>query len=74
VPHYITQTKEIGKKFKHKPRNTETIIQLSNRKILNKPCVNVIHSISLLIRANECRNTQLINGTKKLEALLAFAD
>jgi len=35
--------------------------------------VNVIHSISHLIKANESRNTQFINGAK-LEALLVFAD
>jgi len=36
--------------------------------------VDVIHSISHLIRANESRNTYFINGAKKLEALLVFAD
>jgi len=36
--------------------------------------VNVIHYFSHLIRANESRNTSFINGAKKLEALLVFAD
>jgi len=36
--------------------------------------VDVIHSISHLIRSDESRNTQFINGTKKLEVLLVFAD
>jgi len=66
--------KENGERFKHKPRYTETITQLSDRKISIKDGVDLIHSISLLIEANESRNTQFINGTKKLEALLVFAD
>jgi len=74
VPRYIEKTKEKGKRFKHKPRYTETITQLSDRKISIKQCVDVIHSISHLIRANERWNTQFINGTKKLQALLVFAD
>jgi len=61
-------------RFKHKCRDTETIPQLSDWKISIKHGVNVIHSISHLIRANESRNTQFINSTKKLEALLVFAD
>jgi len=36
--------------------------------------VNVIQYFSHPIRANERRNTQFINGAKKLEVLLAFAD
>jgi len=36
--------------------------------------VNVIHYFSHLIRANESRNTQFINGAKKLEVLLVFPD
>jgi len=74
VPRYIKKTKEKGERFKHKPRYTETITQLSEPKILIKHGVNVIHSISHLIRANESRNTQFINGAKMLEALLVFAD
>ena len=74
VPRYIKETKEKGERFKHKRRYTETITQLSDRKISIKHGVNVIHSISHLIRANESRNTQFINGAKKLEALLVFAD
>jgi ABC-type uncharacterized transport system ATPase subunit len=74
VPRYIKETKEKGERFKYKRRYTETITQLSDRKISIKHGVNVIHSISHLIRANESRNTQFINGAKKLEALLVFAD
>jgi hypothetical protein len=74
VPRYITETKEKGERFKYKPQYTEITTQLSNRKISIKHDVNVIHSISHLIRANECRNIQFINGVKKLEALLVFAD
>jgi len=66
--------KEKGARFKHKPRYTKTIIQLSDRKISIKHDVDVIHFISHLISANESRNTQFINGAKKLEALLVFAD
>jgi len=36
--------------------------------------MNVIDSISHLIRSDESRNTQFINGAKELEALLVFAD
>jgi hypothetical protein len=39
-----------------------------------KPGVNVIHSISHLIGSDGSRNTQFINGKKKQEALLVFAD
>jgi len=74
VPCYIKETKEKGKRFKSKPRYTETISQLSYRKISIKHGIDVIHSISHLIRANKCRNTQFINGIKKLKALLVFAD
>jgi len=35
---------------------------------------NVIHNFSHLIRADKSRNTQFINGAKKLEGLLLFAD
>jgi len=74
VPRYIKETKGKGERFKHKRRYTETITQLSVRKISIKHGVNVIHSISHLIRANKSRNIQFINGGKKLEALLVFAD
>jgi len=74
VPSHIKETKEKGERFKHKPRYTETITQLSNRKISIKHGVDVIHSISHLIRANKSRNTQFINGSKKMEVLLVFAD
>jgi len=36
--------------------------------------VDVIHYISHPSRANKSRNTHFINGTKKLEVLLGFAD
>jgi hypothetical protein len=42
--------------------------------ILMKHGVNVIHSISHLIRSDESRHTQFLNGTKKLEALPVFAE
>jgi len=71
---YIKETKEKGERCKHKCRYTKTITHLSDRKISIKPGVNVIHSISHLIRANESRNTQFINVAKKLEELLVFAD
>jgi len=74
MPRYIKEMKEKGERFKHKPRYTETITQLSDRKISIKHGVDVIHCISHLIRANERRNTQFINGAKKLEVLLVFAD
>jgi len=74
VPRYIKETKEKGERFKHKLRYTKTITQRSDRKISIKHGVDVIHSISHLIRANKSGNTQFINGTKKLEALLVFAD
>jgi len=74
VPRYIKETKETGERFKHKPRYTETITQLTYQKISIKHGVDVIHSISHLIRAKERRNTQCINGAKKLEALFVFVD
>jgi hypothetical protein len=70
----MKETKENGKKFKHKPRYTETITQLSDQKVSIKHGVDVIHSISHLIRTNICRYTQFINGAMMLEALLVFAD
>jgi len=36
--------------------------------------VDVIHHVSYLIRVNESRNTQFINGAEKLEAPIVFAD
>jgi hypothetical protein len=74
VPRYTKETKEKGERFKHKPRYTKTITQLSDRKISIKHAVDIIQSISHLIRGNECRNTQFINSAKKLETLLIFAD
>ena len=74
VPRYIKETKENGERFKNTRRYTETITQLSNRKMSIKHGVDVIHSIPHLIRANESRNTEFINGAQKLEALLVFAD
>jgi len=66
--------KEKGERFKHKPRYTETITQQNGRKISVKHGVDVIRSVSHPIRANKCSNTQFINGAKKLEAFLVFAD
>jgi len=74
VPRYIKEMKEKGKRFKYKPRYTETITQLTNRKISIKHAVNVIHFIPNLLRADKSRNTQCINGAKKLEVLLVFDD
>ena len=66
--------KEKCKWFKHKRRHTETITLLSNWMRSNIHGVNVIHSISHLIRSDESRKTQCINGAEMLEALLVFAD
>jgi len=66
--------KEKGERFKYKPRYTKIITQLSHQKISFKHGVDVIHTITHPIRANESRNTQFINSAKKLEALLVFAD
>jgi len=74
VPRYIKETKDKGERFKHKPWYTKTITLLSDQKISIQHGVDVSHSISHRIRANESRNTQFINGSKKLEALLVFAD
>jgi hypothetical protein len=74
VPHYIKEMKEKDKRFKHKPRYTETITEVSDQKISNTHAVDVIHSISFLIRANRTRNTQLIGCAKKLEVLLVLAN
>jgi len=74
VPRYIKETKEKGERFKHTPKNTEIITQLTDRKISIQHGVDVIHSISHLIRANESRNTQFINGAKELEAVIVFAN
>jgi len=67
-------TKEKDKSFWHKCRYTETITWWYSEMISKKHAVDVFHYFSHLIRANECRNTQFINGTKKLEAHLVFAD
>jgi len=53
---------------------TKTIPRLSDGMISIKHGVNVIHSISHVIRADESRNRQLINGAQKLEDLLVFAE
>jgi len=68
------EIKEKGERLKHKPRYTETTTPLNDPKISIKHGVDVIHSISHLISANESRNTQFLNGAKKLEALHGFAD
>jgi len=74
VPRYVQETKEKGERLKYNPRYTETITQLSDQNISIKHGVDVIHSISHPIRANECRYAQFINGAKKLVALHVFAD
>jgi len=74
VPRYIKKTKEKGERFRHKPRYTEKITRLSDRTTSIKHGVDIIHSNTHLIGANESGNTQLINGAKQLEALLVFAD
>jgi len=68
------RTIENGKWFQHKRRYTKTITWLSSPMISIKHGVNVIHYFSHLIRANESRNRQFINGTTKLESLVVFAD
>jgi hypothetical protein len=50
----------------------ETITQISDRMISIEYSLNVIHQISHLTRADKRRNTQFIDGAKKLEALLVF--
>jgi len=51
---------------------TEPITWISDRMICIKHSLNVIQFISNLIRAENRRNTQFINGAKELEALLVF--
>jgi hypothetical protein len=72
VPRYIKETKVKDERFKHKCRYTETIAQLSIETISITHGVDVINSFSLLIWANESRNTQFIHSAKKLEVLLVF--
>jgi hypothetical protein len=74
VPRYIDEAKENGERFKYQCRYTKTITQLSNRKILIKHGLNVMHTISNLSTANKSRNISFINGAKKLEARFVFAD
>jgi hypothetical protein len=50
----------------------ETITWLNDQMISIEHSVNVIHSISPLLRADKSKNTQFINGTKKLRALFVF--
>jgi hypothetical protein len=57
---------------KMKTGKPETILRLSDGMISIEHSLNVIHSISHLIRADKRRNTQFINGAKQLEALLVF--
>jgi len=57
---------------KMKAAKTETITRLSDPMISIKRSLNVIHEISHLVRANEPRNTQFINGAKKMEAHHVF--
>jgi len=56
---------------KMKVGKTETLTRLSDRNAIEHS-LNVIHSISHLIRADKRRNTQFIHGAKKLEVLLVF--
>jgi len=74
LPHYIKEIKEKGNWFKYKRRNTKTISLLQDRMIPIKRCVDVIHHFSHLIRANECKNIQFINGARKVEVLILFAE
>ena len=50
----------------------ETMTGLSDRMISIEYSLNVLHSISNLMRADKRRNTQFVNGAKKLEALFVF--
>jgi len=50
---------------------TETLTRLSDGNVIEHS-LNVILSISHLIRADKRRNTEFINGAKRLEALLVF--
>jgi hypothetical protein len=58
--------KEKGDRFKDKPKYTNAITQLSSGKISIRHGVDVIHSISHLIWPNNARDTQFLNGAKKL--------
>jgi len=57
-----------------KSKYTESITQLNDWLISIEYDVNYIYYISHLSRGDEHRNTQFINGAKKMEALLVFAD
>jgi len=70
--HWGTKEREEWTKQQH--MYTETIIWLSDRMLSIKHGVNVIHSISHLIRADESRHRQFIHSANKLEVLLVFAD
>jgi len=67
-------TKDIDDRVHHHGSYTETVTELRDPMTSMKLGVNVTHYISHLIRADESRNTQFLNGPKKLEALVAFAD
>ena len=54
-----------------KVRKTETLTRLSDRNAIEHS-LNVIRYISHLIRADKCRNTEFMNGVKKLELLRVF--
>jgi len=58
--------------WKMKAGKPETITRLSDRMISIEHGLNVIHYISHLISADKHRNTQFINGAKKLEAFQVF--
>jgi len=66
-------TKDQGKWFKNNGRYTETISWLSSHMIAINHGINVIHYFSHLIRANQRRNAQFINGTMKLVAPLCIS-
>jgi len=61
-----------GVHCKYKQRYTETLTHLSDWMIWINHGVNVVHYFSHLIRANESRIIQFINGAKTLEVFIGF--
>jgi len=70
----ILRNQKQSKWFKHKCRYTEPMTWPSDWMILITHGVNVIHSITHLIRSGESRNIQFINGVRKIQELLVLAD
>jgi len=58
--------------FKNKSKYTKTITSTRAQITTIKHAVNVIHSSSHLICANECRNIDIVNIAKMLEVLYIY--